>query len=124
MSTRFHFDSLAHDNSAKDSIVNKVYTTSSIIPRPPPATSSTPAPILLQGLQTISKYNRSELDTVKIYMGLFRVKEKNADLVVTFNVPIESQDGNAVGVTGEQGAEADFNKFVESLSIKSFELFV
>ena len=56
-------------------------------------------------------------------MGLFRVISKSIDLVVTFNVPIDSQDGNAVGITGQEKANTDFKTFVETLSIIDLDLF-
>jgi hypothetical protein len=114
---RFHFDSLANDNSAKASNIEKISLPLSSEDK------ATPAPILLKGVQSIPKFNRSTLDTVRIYMGLFRIRSKNADLVVSFNVPIAAQDGNAVGAAGQEKAEADFKTFVESLSIVDFELF-
>ena len=57
-------------------------------------------------------------------MGLFRIKEKNVDLVVTFNIPTDSQDGNAVDVTSQDSAKADFKTFIESLDIVNLDLFV
>jgi len=114
---KFHFDSLAHDNSAKTSAIENISAQISN------GDKHTPAPVLLKGVQLIPKFNHLTLDKVRIFMGLFRVKSKNADLVVSFNVPIDTQDGNAVDVAGQETAEADFKTFVTSLSIVRFDLF-
>lgn len=114
---RFHFGSLAHDNSARSSSIENIST------QVHSGDNNTPAPILLKGTQSIPKFNHTTPDVVRIYMALFRVKSKNADLVVTFNVPIQTQDGNAVDVAGQTRAEADFGTFVESLIINNFDLF-
>lgn len=53
-------------------------------------------------------------------MALYRVKHKNVDLVVTFNIPIESEDGGAVK---EEAVQKDFENFVTSLQIVDFGLF-
>jgi len=113
---KFHFASLAHDNNAKSSTIEKIIAQTS-------GNTLTPSPILLQGVQLIPKFNHPTSDTVRILMGLFRVESKNIDLVVTFNVPINSQDGNAVDSTGQEKANADFMTFVESLRIIDFGLF-
>lgn len=85
--------------------------------------NTTPDPILLKGIQSVPKFNRSSPDVVRIYMALFRVESKNVDLVVTFNVPIQTQDGIAVDAAGQTRAEADFTSFVESLVIINYDLF-
>jgi hypothetical protein len=56
-------------------------------------------------------------------MGLFRVKEKPIDLVVTYNIPVHSEDGGAVGDEGWSVANADFGSLVSTLKIVDFGLF-
>ena len=56
-------------------------------------------------------------------MALFRVESKAIDLVVTFNTPIVSVDGGAVGNEGVERSETDFDIFVRSLRIHDFGLF-
>jgi len=114
---RFHFDSLAHDNSAESQEVEGI----ALIQKS--SLDGTPTPIALEGLQQICKFNHTIADKVKIYMALFRVDAKDIDLVVTFNVPLESLDGEAVGFSGEQKAKAGFRIFIETLHIVDYGLF-
>jgi Ran-interacting Mog1 protein len=83
----------------------------------------TPSAILLSGEQLVKKFNRSELDTVQVYMALYRVEDKAIDVVVTFNAPTQTEDGGSVG--GEQllAIERDFDTFIRSFQIKDFGLF-
>ena len=48
-------------------------------------------------------------------MALFRIEEKDIDLVVTFNVPLAP--------LGEGIGKADFRTFVETLRIVDYGLF-
>lgn len=57
-------------------------------------------------------------------MALFRVAEKNVDLVVTFNVPIKAQDDGAVDKEAQNNVLIHFEAFVRSLRIADFGLFV
>lgn len=117
LESRFHFDSLAHDNSARSAEVQSV----SVIPND--RGDETPSVTVLKGLQFIPKFNHTTPDKVEILMGLYRVESKNIDLVVTFNVPLEAIDGGAVDNDGLQKAEADFDTLVRSLRIVDFGLF-
>ncbi|KAJ3575998.1 hypothetical protein NP233_g727 [Leucocoprinus birnbaumii] len=101
---RFHFDSLAHDNSAEKSEVQQV----DIIPNA--RGDTTPPAIILQGTQFVHKFNRQEVDTVKILMALYRVQDKNVDLVVTFNVPLVAEAG-AVSEADMLQVTHDFHEF-------------
>ncbi|CAA7267637.1 unnamed protein product [Cyclocybe aegerita] len=114
---RFHFDSLAHDNSARSVHVESVFTI------PTDRGDNTPSATILYGTQSIPKFNQSVPDQVNIYMALFRIQDKSIDLVVTFNVPTSSVDGGAVNSTGVERAKADFSEFVSSLRIVDFGLF-
>ncbi|KAF8892607.1 hypothetical protein BD779DRAFT_1670285 [Infundibulicybe gibba] len=115
---RFHFQSLAHDNSAQSPEVHKV----DVIPND--RGDDTPSPILLHGLQYIQKFNSSLIDEVRIFMALFRVERKAIDVVVTFNVPTVSQDGGAISQDSVSTIEAQFNDLVRSLRIVDHGLFV
>ena len=83
----------------------------------------TPSAIILKGSQRVPKFNRTTPDDVRIFMALFRVEHKEIDLVVTFNVPIRTLDGGAVGSEGLEQAESDFHKFVTSFRICDYGLF-
>ncbi|THU99357.1 Mog1p/PsbP-like protein, partial [Dendrothele bispora CBS 962.96] len=114
---KFHFDSLAHDNSATSSEVLSV----DIVPND--RGDLTPSAVLLSGFQTVTKFNRTAQDQVRILMALYRVEDRGIDLVVTFNVPVTSQDGGAVDSNGFETARQQFDTFVRSLRIVDFGLF-
>ncbi|KAJ7349486.1 hypothetical protein DFH08DRAFT_865512 [Mycena albidolilacea] len=114
---RFHFDSLAHDNSATTSTVDAV----AVIPNT--RGDKTPPAITLLGVQSVAKFNQEGQDQVRVLMALFRVEDQRVDLVVTFNVPVASQDHGAVGEEGWKTARNHFDAFVRSLCIVDFGLF-
>ncbi|KAF9264869.1 Mog1p/PsbP-like protein [Marasmius fiardii PR-910] len=114
---KFHFDSLAYDNSASSQKVDSI----NIIPND--RGDKTPSVIVLSGLQLVTKYNRTQADEVRIFMALYRVEEKSIDLVVTFNVPLTSLDDGAVDAGGVKTYEHHFDTFVRSLRIVDFDLF-
>jgi len=114
---KFHFDSLAHDNSAVDF---SIIQTSVLVDD---HGDNTPSPIVLEGNQKVPKFNHVAPDEVRILLAVFRVKEKNADLVVTFNVPIKKPGMPPVPETIVSAARLDFDVFVRTLCIKDFDLF-
>lgn len=64
---------------------------------------STPAPILLRGLQRISKFNKedSPVDTVLIHVAVWRLTpEKDVDLVFTMNEPLPVREGERIAAEG------------------------
>jgi hypothetical protein len=74
-------------------------------------------------MQEIPKFHRDRPDLVKIFMALYRVENKNVDLVVTFNVPIASADGGVAAEAEVDRAKRDFLHLVETLEIVDFDLF-
>nr|GAT61231.1 predicted protein [Mycena chlorophos] len=114
---RFHFDSLAHDNSADSATVE------AIVVLPNTRGDKTPSAVTLSGVQTVAKFNKSDRDQVRVLMGLYRIQEKPVDLVVTFNVPVRAQDKGAVDEDGWKQAQTQFEAFVRSLRIVDFGLF-
>ncbi|BGP46231.1 hypothetical protein JCM10450v2_002071 [Rhodotorula kratochvilovae] len=119
---RFHFSSLAHDNTALSSTVSSVTLPSAPRPRGP-GEPTLLGPTVLTGLQTVSKFNRSasEADTVLIQQALWRIPERNADVTLCVNWPIR------MGETGEERADDEarrvFDAAVRSFEIKDFGLF-
>ncbi|KIK59693.1 hypothetical protein GYMLUDRAFT_44129 [Collybiopsis luxurians FD-317 M1] len=114
---KFHFSSLAHDNDAESSQVVSVDV------NPNDRGDPTPSAVVLSGIQHIRKFNRTALDEVRILMSLYRVVEKGIDLIVTFNVPIVSEDGGAVDENKFEVVQNQFNVFIRSLRIGDFNLF-
>ncbi|EDP45564.1 hypothetical protein MGL_0553 [Malassezia globosa CBS 7966] len=83
---RYHFDSLAHDNSALESQILKVASTTCIPQNP--AQGATPTPSLAQGLQIVRKFGKaSDEDRVQISIAMWRLPSKNVDLVLSINDP-------------------------------------
>ncbi|KAJ6546465.1 hypothetical protein DFH09DRAFT_1262897 [Mycena vulgaris] len=115
---RYHFGSLAHDNSAESTVVNTV----GVVPNS--RGDNTPPAITLSGVQFVPKFNLTIPDQVRVLMALFRVADKRVDLVVTFNIPMKSQDDGAVDEQGWNEMQIHFDAFVRSLRIIDFGLFV
>jgi hypothetical protein len=114
---RFHFESLADDNSAASSSVESV-TKMSYDWR-----DGTPSPIILKGTQLVRKFNSAVPDTIRVLLAVFRIESKNVDLALSMNIPLQTAEGGT-GDDEYQRAERDFNTAVESLRIINFGLFV
>jgi hypothetical protein len=84
---------------------------------------TTPSAVVLTGVQHIPKFNRLTPDEVRIILALYRVENKNVDLVATINVPMISGDNGSVGEGEWESAKTDFEKFVTSLRIVDYGLF-
>lgn len=114
--SRFHFDSIAHDSSAASSEVLEVDVPQAQQKSPP----STPTPIILHGRQKVSKFNRTELDTVNVLLALYRLTEKPHDIVFVVNIPMS--EPSAV-VQDVEKLKQDFAIMANSLHIRDFDLF-
>lgn len=112
---RFHFDSLANDNSAASSSVEEVTRITK------DKRDDTPSPIVLHGNQLVRKFNSSVLDRVRILLAVFRIESKNVDLVLSMNIPPGTVEGEAND--GYQQAQRDFDTAVKSLRILDYGLF-
>ena len=115
---RLHFYSVAHDNSAQSAEIEGIFEI------PNDKGDNTPPAIVLKGVQLVPKFNLTVADKVRIMMAVFRVESKAIDVVVTFNIPVVSVDGGAVGNEGVERSEMDFDIFVRSFRIIDFGLFV
>ncbi|GAA5931682.1 Ran GTPase-binding protein MOG1 [Sporobolomyces koalae] len=120
---KFHFASLAHDNTALSSEIETIELPG---PSTAPTDSSQPTvqgPTVVTGVQTVSKFNRpaEEADTVLIQFALWRIPSKNADVTLCVNYPVK------MGETGETRdpteAKTVFEEAVRSFAIKDFGLF-
>jgi hypothetical protein len=131
-SHRFHFNSIAYDNSSLSSTI-LTPSPSQPIPSQDLTCPSTPTPIILKGLQRIHKFSYDPTgqarpgheedipDEVFIGVGLWRCKlgRKKADLVMSVNVNLSGDGGER-----ERGVvEGWFEESVRSLEIKDWELF-
>ncbi|KAI1787930.1 Mog1p/PsbP-like protein [Ganoderma leucocontextum] len=112
-----HFDALAHDNDAKSKDVHQVDEVSN------GSDGATPTPVVLYGTQSVQKFNSKTTDEVRILLALFRVKEKDVDLVMTMNVPMTSADGGAVSENDWTAAKGIFDVATKSLRIEDYGLF-
>ncbi|GAA5875253.1 hypothetical protein JCM16303_000556 [Sporobolomyces ruberrimus] len=121
---KFHFSSLAHDNSALSSNIDSINVPT--IDKSTNGDSTRPevqGPTVLTGTQSVSKFNKSpeEADTVLIQFALWRIPSKNADVTLCVNFPVKM---------GETGVELDpqeakrvFEDAVRSFEIRDFGLF-
>jgi len=114
---RFHFSSLAKDNSAEASSVE------SVTKLPKDKGDDTPSPIVLQGTQLVRKFNSPVPDRIRILLAAFRIKSKNVDLVLSMNIPLETVEGKVDDAKHKQ-AQLDFDTAVKSLRILDLGLFL
>ncbi|RDX48357.1 Mog1p/PsbP-like protein [Polyporus arcularius HHB13444] len=112
-----HFDALAHDNDAQTKHVSET------MDFPNGSNGATPNPVVLYGTQTVQKFNSTSADEVRILLALYRVSDKNTDLVMTMNVPMVSADGGAVSEEDWNQAKAVFEIAAKSLRIVDYGLF-
>jgi hypothetical protein len=84
---------------------------------------TTPMPIVLSGVQHVTKFNRTAFDEVLLFVALFRIKQKNVDLVLTFNVPVVAQEDIALDQAGQTTAREQFETAARTLKIVDFGLF-
>ncbi|SJX63421.1 uncharacterized protein SRS1_11080 [Sporisorium reilianum f. sp. reilianum] len=112
---RFHFSSLAHDNSASSSKVLETRTPSQEVS--PPAT---PPPALLTGTQLVRKFGKASEpeEPVTIRVALWRLPCKQIDLVLSVNEP-----GKAPDTPQSSQAQAAFELAAASLQIRDWSLF-
>ncbi|KAF8590522.1 Mog1p/PsbP-like protein [Ramaria rubella] len=115
---KFHFDSLAYDNSATSQKILKIIqpSGSQVV-----SIHETPRPIVLHGEQEARKFNRSIADQVRVYLALYRVESKRVDVVLTVNAPLSVEGGNS---QPDEKAGQTFNDAASSLTIVDFGLFV
>lgn len=83
----------------------------------------TPSPTVLEGTQLVGKFNSTEPHEISILLAVFRVESKNADLVLSMNIPPPAVEGDTENPK-YQAAPRDFEVAVESLRIIDFGLFV
>ena len=114
---RFHFDSLAYDNSARSVEIERTFEILN------DRGDDTPHAIVLKGVQLVPKFNSTAADQVQIMMALFRVESKAIDVVVTFNIPVVLASEGTVGNGDVATSEMDFDTFVRSFRIIDFGLF-
>jgi len=117
---KFHFDSLAHDNSATSQEISEITLPAEIQGASLPAT---PHPIIIFGNQQVRKWNSQIADQVRILMALYRIEGKGVDLVFTANVPHIQAEGRAPDEAMWQTAKQDFTVAAKSLEVVDFGLF-
>ncbi|KAG1826782.1 uncharacterized protein BJ212DRAFT_1308214 [Suillus subaureus] len=112
---KFHLDAIAEDNDSRE-------YNSSIVQRP---ITNELRPIVLDGRQVLKK--AGSIHHLRTLFALFRVKGKNHDVVVSFNIPTETGQGRgrngAVTTEQEQLIALDFYGAVDSLRIVDYDLF-
>lgn len=86
--------------------------------------STTPPPILLYGTQSIRKFNSTAPDQIRILLAIYRVEEKNVDVVMTMNAPMQAVAGDAISEDQWTEAKEAFSVAARSLRILDPTLFV
>ncbi|TFY68903.1 hypothetical protein EVG20_g3375 [Dentipellis fragilis] len=114
---KFHFDALAHDNSALSSHVENVTVIKN------DRGDGTPSPMVLKGTQNVPKFNRTNVDNVAILLAVYRVEGKRVDVVLSMNIPLLADDHGEAKPEQVETAKAAFDTAVRSLSIIDFGLF-
>ena len=79
---------------------------------------------MLDGTQAVKKFNSTVVDQIRIFMALYRIPDKNIDLLLVLNVPTETSDGGALGEQEVGIAQKEFETAALSLRIIDFGLFV
>ncbi|PWY99144.1 Mog1p/PsbP-like protein [Testicularia cyperi] len=117
---RFHFGSLAHDNSASSSQIETVELPASAYET---VATATPAPAILTGTQVVKKFGKQSEpeETVRIYLALWRLTDKNIDLVMSLNQPIRTQNGTSDTMVMDPAST--FLTAARSLQIQDWSLF-
>jgi Ran-interacting Mog1 protein len=115
---RYHFDAIAHDNDALSSSVDEVNEI------PYNRDDQIPSVIILRGRQGVKKFNKTSVDDLRIFVALYRLKERSVDLVLSLNFPMNTSEG--VTRTDEQynTAKETFLSIAASLHVIDFSLFV
>jgi hypothetical protein len=130
--SRFHFDSLAHDNTALSSTI-LTSPPSSPINSSPLEGNAQPKPVTLIGTQKIHKFTHNptgaprpghedeEPDQVWIGMALWRcwMGKKKADVVLSVNVNLGAEGGEAE----KEKVAAWLERTVSSFRIEDWGLF-
>ena len=114
-STRYHFDSIAHDNDAQS------YTIGPIVALDQSTNSL--EPITLEGEQMVPKFNKTTPDKVQVLLALFRIRDKKVDLVLSANIPIVTADGSPTNAEGVERARNEFGAAARTLQIVDYNLF-
>ncbi|KAH9934884.1 Mog1p/PsbP-like protein [Fomitopsis serialis] len=115
---KLHFESLVHDN---DAVENKIIEVSQLSGES--SGNRTPLPIVLSGTQLVRKFNHTHPDELRILLAVYRIQDKNVDLVLSMNIPMKTSDGATI--TGDQFAVAQetFSLAARSLRIVDYGLF-
>ncbi len=101
---RFYFDQLAFDNAAKSKQILSHRSINLSIDQE--ATSA-----ILEGTQTIAKFNTDVFEEVHIWMATLRLPRVGSDVLITWNDP----DGKV--------SESIFTELIGSFKIQNWNLF-
>ncbi|KAI0003275.1 Mog1p/PsbP-like protein [Russula compacta] len=114
---RYHFGAIAHDNDAVSSSVDEVNEI------PNNCGDEISSIIVLRGQQGVQKFNRTAVDDVRIFVALYRLKERGVDLVLSLNFPMNTSDGVVRAEEDYNTTKETFPSIATSLRIVDFSLF-
>ncbi|KAH9967891.1 Mog1p/PsbP-like protein [Russula dissimulans] len=120
---RFHFEAIAHDNDAFSSSVDDVNE----IPNDHvDQINEIPSIAVLSGRQDVTKFNKTSVDDVRIFLALYRLKERGVrgvDLVLSLNFPMKASDDIIRTEEQYHAAKDTFLSIARTLHIIDFGLF-
>lgn len=82
-----------------------------------------PSIIILRGQQGVQKFNKTSVDDVRIFVALYRLKERGVDLVLSLNFPMNTSNGVVRTEEDYNTAKETFPSIATSLRIVDFSLF-
>lgn len=109
---------MAHDN---DAVEHKIIETSRLSGES--SGNHTPLPIVLSGTQLVRKFNHAQPDELRILLAVYRLQDKDVDLVMSINIPLKTSNGAIVSDGQFAAAQEIFSVAARSLRIVDHGLF-
>ncbi|XP_049588052.1 ran guanine nucleotide release factor [Syngnathus scovelli] len=124
---RHHFEDIAGNNAASQPDAQQV-TDVVALPKSSLSLSACSSAWVLTGIQSVSKYNETARNRVKLHLGVLRLPQFGTDVLVTFNdpqiiCPDSSSIPAAVGPGVEPWTVENFQELLQSLTLHNPGLF-
>jgi hypothetical protein len=71
----------------------------------------------------VKKFNKTSVDDLRIFVALYRLKEKGVDLVLSFNFPMNTGEGVTRTEEEYNTTKETFFSIAASLHVIDFSLF-
>jgi len=125
-SATFHFNSLAHDNDARNSQILQV---GEAPPDAVPSLGGNAYKSLLYGRQHVTKFRETAENVVDIYLCCLRLHDVQTDMVITLNSPVAVNPASSSSAATPQAeihpalSQNIFAHFLRTLKINDWTLF-